>query len=426
MKTVLVIGACLVWAGNLSAQSDPSRTPASRTTTEGESSTVTPAASPSVVRLRPTPTDFVSGPKGDLFMDGRSPYSTYGVQLGAHADAPNIFARLGNADSSASFSVVDVNNVELMRVSGNGQIRIGNATTTSPFPKFDIETGSSERFAVWSAKDGFGFYGPLLDAIDDSGNLLPMVYNATKHIFWTGYVGIGTPDPHSSLHVFSNTTGANWGGRGVFSGATKAVVAGQYNDVAVIAAHNAALNAYEDLYINWDSGGGNVLFKGKVGIGMNNPSVALDVNGSIRASGVIGAVFQDVAEWVPASGDVPPGTVVILNSDKNNEVMPSADAYDTRVAGVVSARPGLLLGEAGASKAKIATTGRVKVRVDATKHAIHVGDLLVTSDTSGATMVSQPLDLGGVKIHRPGTLIGKALEPLSTGQGEILVLLSLQ
>jgi hypothetical protein len=29
-------------------------------------------------------------------------------------------------------------------------------------------------------------------------------------------------------------------------------------------------------------------------------------------------------------------------------------------------------------------------------------------------------------MHMPGTLIGKALEPLATGKGEILVLLSLQ
>jgi hypothetical protein len=165
---------------------------------------------------------------------------------------------------------------------------------------------------------------------------------------------------------------------------------------------------------------------GNVGIGMTNPLFKLDVNGTIRASGVIGATYQDLAEWVPASGNVPPGTVVILNSEKNNEVMPSMGAYDTRVAGVVSARPGLLLGEEGASKAMVATTGRVKVRVDATKHPIHIGDLLVTSDTPGTAMKSEPLDLGGVKIHRPGTLIGKALEPLPGGQGEILVLLSLQ
>ena len=41
-------------------------------------------------------------------------------------------------------------------------------------------------------------------------------------------------------------------------------------------------------------------------------------------------------------------------------------------------------------------------------------------------MRSEPVNLGGVQIHRPGTLIGKALEPLEKGSGTILVLLSLQ
>jgi len=39
---------------------------------------------------------------------------------------------------------------------------------------------------------------------------------------------------------------------------------------------------------------------------------------------------------------------------------------------------------------------------------------------------SVPVDIGGVRIHRPGTLIGKALEPIAWGTGEILVRLSLQ
>lgn len=140
---------------------------------------------------------------------------------------------------------------------------------------------------------------------------------------------------------------------------------------------------------------------------------------------IIGAVYQDLAEWVPATSDVPPGTVVVLNPDRTNEVMPSDRSYDERVAGVVSAQPGLLLGAAGAGKEMIATTGRVRVRVDATQ-PIRVGDLLVSSSRPGMAMRSQPIDLGGVSIHRPGTIIGKALEPLESGQGEILVLLSLQ
>jgi hypothetical protein len=64
--------------------------------------------------------------------------------------------------------------------------------------------------------------------------------------------------------------------------------------------------------------------------------------------------------------------------------------------------------------------------VDATRVPIRVGDLLVTSDVEGVAMKSIPVDLGGMPFHRPGTIIGKALEPLDKGSGEILVLLSLQ
>ena len=39
---------------------------------------------------------------------------------------------------------------------------------------------------------------------------------------------------------------------------------------------------------------------------------------------------------------------------------------------------------------------------------------------------SEPVSFGGVEMHRPGTIIGKALESLEKGTGEILVLLSLQ
>ena len=160
------------------------------------------------------------------------------------------------------------------------------------------------------------------------------------------------------------------------------------------------------------------------------PSELLTIEGGaapklVFNGSIVGAVYQDVAEWVPATSDVAPGTVVVLNPEKTNEVMASHRAYDERVAGVISAQPGLILGPAGEGREMVATTGRVRVRVDATV-PIRVGDLLVTSNKPGAAMRSQPIDVGGVAIHRPGTIIGKALEPLERGEGDILVLLSLQ
>jgi hypothetical protein len=85
-----------------------------------------------------------------------------------------------------------------------------------------------------------------------------------------------------------------------------------------------------------------------------------------------------------------------------------------------------MLGEEGANKVLVATTGRVRVKVDATRGPIRIGDLLVTSNIKGFAMKSQSFQVSGVAMHRPGTLIGKALEPLAKGRGEILVLLSLQ
>ncbi|MDQ2976801.1 MAG: hypothetical protein M3R69_15500, partial [Acidobacteriota bacterium] len=178
-------------------------------------------------------------------------------------------------------------------------------------------------------------------------------------------------------------------------------------------------------YLLLNQGGGNV------GIGTPNPQYKLDVAGNINSSATITgnnivAKYQDVAEWVPAAEQLPAGTVVVLDHTKSNQVISSTQAYDTRVAGVISAQPGIALGESGENKVLVATTGRVRVKVDASRGPIHIGDLLVTSDTPGAAMKSQPVNIGGVELHRPGTLIGKALEPLAKGTGEILVLLSLQ
>lgn len=180
------------------------------------------------------------------------------------------------------------------------------------------------------------------------------------------------------------------------------------------------------LYTN--SSGPQVILlpSGNLGIGTTSPTAMLHVAGDVRVDGNIAAKYQDVAEWVPAAKKLDPGTVVILGGDKPNEVTASVRPYDTRVAGVVSDKPGLTLGEGGDDQVKVAHIGRVKVKVDASYGAVHIGDLLVTSGTPGYAMRSQPVTIGNVTIHQPGTLIGKALESLDGGRGEVLVLLTLQ
>jgi hypothetical protein len=170
---------------------------------------------------------------------------------------------------------------------------------------------------------------------------------------------------------------------------------------------------------------------GRVGIGTNTPAQALHVIGNAQFNGTvtgnnIQAQYQDVAEWVKAPAGLRPGTVVVIDPSERDGVLPSSAAYDTRIAGVVSKQPGVLLGEPGANKVMVAHSGRVKVMADASAGAIAAGDLLVSSDMPGHVMRSTPVEVNGVPIHRPGTIIGRALEPLAGGQGEILVLVTLQ
>jgi hypothetical protein len=166
--------------------------------------------------------------------------------------------------------------------------------------------------------------------------------------------------------------------------------------------------------------------RGYVGVGTTTPGAMLHVAGDAVVDGNVAAKYQDVAEWVASAEPLAPGTVVVVDAARINGVRGSRHAYDVAVAGAVSERPGVMLGERGPGKVLVAQSGRVRVKVDATCGAIRAGDLLVTSTTPGYAMRSRPLRVNGANVHRPGTILGKALEPLPSGRGEILVLLTLQ
>jgi hypothetical protein len=247
----------------------------------------------------------------------------------------------------------------------------------------------------------------------------------------TGNVGIGTTSPGARLEVDgAGMIRVTEGSRTVPTSGVGLELSAD-SQGSYIGAYDRSTSAYRRLYFY---GSPYIFDGGNVGIGTLTPnsSYKLDVNGNtnitgnINVTGNINAKYQDVAEWVESSQALPAGTVVVLDHTKSNQVIASSQAYDTRVAGVISAQPGITLGEKSDSKVLVATTGRVRIKVDASRGSIQVGDLLVTSNATGVAMKSQPIDVGGVRIHRPGTLIGKALEPLPKGHGEILVLLSLQ
>lgn len=124
---------------------------------------------------------------------------------------------------------------------------------------------------------------------------------------------------------------------------------------------------------------------------------------------------------------VDPGSVVSIDPAAPGALCLSTEAYDRRVAGIVSGadgvKPGLLMGQKGTladGEYPVALTGRVYCKVDASFGAVEPGDLLTTSPTPGHAMKVTDHD------KAQGAILGKAMTALEAGQGTVLVLVSLQ
>jgi hypothetical protein len=335
---------------------------------------------------------------------------------------------VGTKTPANALHVHNASGAQGIRVSGSGSALVNF---------MDTSAGANQKLYQWRSEGGLFRMSLANDSELSFAQQNILVANPS------GNVGIGTAAPTSKLHIGAGTSqtniaidgsaGASYNGLILNTAGTQKWYMGRNGadgtDDFILRANSSAnvIRAFSPGAVADTL----VLNSGNVGIGTTNLTHTLEVAGTINASGgitgaTISATYQDVAEWVPSTQKLAAGTVVVLDTGKTNHVLASTIAYDTKVAGVISDSPGVILGQSGDDKLKVATTGRVKVKVDATRAPIKVGDLLVTSDVEGVAMKSVEVDLGGVKIHRPGTIIGKALEPLNKGVGEILVLLSLQ
>ena len=119
-----------------------------------------------------------------------------------------------------------------------------------------------------------------------------------------------------------------------------------------------------------------------------------------------------------------PGTLMVIHGEE--VLKPCDQAYDRRVAGVISGAqghmPGITLGSAASKSgySPLAVAGKVFCYADASYAPIQVGDLLTTSPTPGHAMKAED------PSRAFGAVIGKALGSLSNGQGLLPVLVALQ
>jgi hypothetical protein len=321
------------------------------------------------------------------------------IQMSADAGSISLF---GESGSGAAWRTPTLNLG--LHVGAGGKVGVG---TAAPDYRLDVDG------AVRSRSGGFVFPDGTVQTTAAAGGASQWTEasGVTGIQYGGGSVGVGTPSPRGKLEVaggplfLGDMGNAGWG------------------DVVM---RGRVISASNNIHISPPGGTGVYIDSNYREAGGGAGPVNLHVSGDVIAGGQISAKYQDVAEWVPSVQKLSAGTVVVLDAGRSNHVLASSSAYDTKVAGVVSEQPGVILGEGGAGKVMVATTGRVKVKVDASRGAIRIGDLIVTSDVEGVAMKSEPVSIGGRQLHAPGTIIGKALEPLEKGVGEILVLLSLQ
>ena len=228
-----------------------------------------------------------------------------------------------------------------------------------------------------------------------------------------GFVGIGTPAPQSQLDVNGNIIerGPDFdlrgrgGGIGNNGGLGRALVDGGSGGLV--------LNFANDF-------GGVRIDSGVNIIGGTTTHFVNIVGGS------------DVAEpyMVAAIGDVRPlpGMVVAIDAAQIGQMRIVGKAYDKTVSGIISGangiQPGITLRQKGTiadGEFPVASIGRVWCFCDADANGpIEAGDMLTTSDTPGHAMRVTDYNRAN------GSIIGKAMSPLKSGKGLVLVLVSLK
>jgi hypothetical protein len=98
---------------------------------------------------------------------------------------------------------------------------------------------------------------------------------------------------------------------------------------------------------------------------------------------------------------ITPGDIVSVDGTLENGVQKSIKQYDPTVLGIVSTKPGMILGDSAGIGAPVlvALSGRVPVKVSTENGAIKAGDYLTTSSIPGVAM----------KATKAGVIIGTAM-----------------
>jgi hypothetical protein len=270
--------------------------------------------------------------------------------------------------------------------------------------------GSLSRGIIFGAGSGEGIVSKRSGDFANSGFGLDFYANSLPRITIRndGNVGIGTQSPKQKLHV----NGDYYGKGHVWLHAYE----GDGNS------GTAYVQARDD---SSSSSIGMVLRTQKNG--SIRDAIVLDTDGNTTVNVLTIRGGSDLAEpFQMSAADIPKGSLVVIDDENPGKLMRAKEAYDTRVAGIISGangiNAGITLHQEGVIEGgqNVALSGRVYALADASTGPIKPGDLLTSSDTPGHVMK--------VSDHTKaqGAIVGKAMSALKDGKGMVLVLVTLQ
>ena len=356
---------------------------------------------------------------GDFKSSTAGKYAVSGIHTGGSGNCTGVY---GKGDPGGSFEGTATGGYGI-----NSKGYIGAAGYSTNSGTFGL---LGYRYDTASLKDYRGAYGQAdQDTFGCLGYYYKYLTNAT--IEAGAYGRDNKPETKSASIIRAGVYGKSGGNYGVYgySSVGNGIDAHSVNGIAVYAKSTSDYGIHAQTTSTDEYA---ALFKN------NNGSTykGLGVRGYIRASGTIETRAFDLAEWIKTSDPaVSAGDVVVIDPAAAESVKKSDAPGSVLLAGVISTDPGLLLGyhEKGSSDPigatdremeergfrRLALAGRVPCRVSAENGPIEPGDLLVTSSTPGHAMKAP----ANPKV---GSVLGKALGPLTSGRGTITVLVMLQ
>jgi hypothetical protein len=349
-------------------------------------------------------TDGVSGFNGELVfgVDGNGELDLIGIQ---EAMRINIFGNLGIGTMYPAH-----------------RLHISNTDATNGgVGRFSNDQGISVDIGVAGSNSGW-----------PAGNNNPYIFTENTDlviITGTGLVGIGTTDPvDGKLCIANGATdeayiSLNPGGAALNDIMGIRVSESGNNTTKMHLGREFTTDGTFLDFVTMDSGG-------NIGIGTTNPQSALDVAGLTRTEVLEITGGSDLSEQFDVNEDTmkaEPGMVVCIDSQRPGKLKISQKAYDRSVAGIISGakgiKTGMMMGQKGAltdGEHPVVLTGRVYCWADASNHSIEPGDLLTTASIAGYAMKVTDFD------KAQGAVLGKAMTPLASGRGMVLVLVNLQ